>query len=419
MTFDTPKDFDQKNELRRPIESVWTTNTIFCCIFKADAYVNRTKLKEFLEQLSRLLIYGGIIQGIFITLLLTNKRARKSRANYFLSFLLLALSFSVFHILYAGKVLNHLAINAYNVGDPTFLIIAPALFFYTEELTGHRVQFSMRVLLHFIPFITIILFSTFFKSISWHSSFVTIIDPHHRIVSIVFWVFIVFQFSWYLYYINKRLKAYQKLVQAELSNTEDVNISWIRFFMTIFLLINIFFLFNLFVVIHLDNIRWMEKTIAVIFSISIYALGFKGILQKEIFHTGVEEIAEIENNAPTTPPENKFDAQQVNDLLLYMEQKKPYLDPELSLTTLAKQFGVNRGQLSQLINEGIGDNFYNFVNKYRVEQVKKFMTDPQLKNYNMLGLALEAGFKSKSTFNLIFKRFTGLTPTEFRKNISE
>ena len=86
--------------------------------------------------------------------------------------------------------------------------------------------------------------------------------------------------------------------------------------------------------------------------------------------------------------------------------------------SLSKQFGVNRNQLSQLINEGVGENFYDFINKYRVEEVKRLMADPQKQNYSLLGLALDAGFKSKSTFNLVFKRFTGLTPTEYKKNIT-
>jgi YesN/AraC family two-component response regulator len=88
------------------------------------------------------------------------------------------------------------------------------------------------------------------------------------------------------------------------------------------------------------------------------------------------------------------------------------------LSSLARELSLNRRQLSQLINGGMDDNFYNFVNKFRVEEVKKLMVDPQYHNFNMLGLALEAGFKSKSTFNLIFKRFTGLTPSEYKKNLS-
>jgi AraC-like DNA-binding protein len=102
-----------------------------------------------------------------------------------------------------------------------------------------------------------------------------------------------------------------------------------------------------------------------------------------------------------------------------MQEKKSYLDPELTLSQLAKDLDIGRSQLSQLINDGIGDNFYDFINKYRVEQVKQLMTDPRVKHFSMLGIALEAGFKSKSTFNLIFKRFTGLTPTEYRKNLGQ
>ena len=115
---------------------------------------------------------------------------------------------------------------------------------------------------------------------------------------------------------------------------------------------------------------------------------------------------------------SKPDPELINRLLNYMQEKKPYLDAELTLSSLAKDLSISRSQLSALINEGMGDNFYDFINKYRVEEVKRLMVDPQVKNYNLLGIALEAGFKSKSTFNLIFKRFTGLTPTEYRKNLS-
>jgi AraC-like DNA-binding protein len=108
----------------------------------------------------------------------------------------------------------------------------------------------------------------------------------------------------------------------------------------------------------------------------------------------------------------------IDNLLAFMRDKKPFLDPELSLSSLSKQIGLNRNQLSRLIIEGIGENFYDFINRYRVDEVKRLMTDPQKQNYNLLGIALEAGFKSKSTFNLIFKRFTGLTPTEYKKNIT-
>lgn len=330
------------------------------------------------------------------------------------------MSFSIAHILFAGAVINHLSAEVYSFGDPTFFLIAPLLWFYVNELTGHRVKFSWSMLVHFAPFLLIIFLSLTFRSINPDGAFISILDRHRKWINVIFWMIVVGQFSAYLLMVRKKWNDYETLIQQEVSNTENVDISWVRFFMIVFLLINLFFLFSLFVAIHLENGAWLPKTTALIFSLSIFALGYKGILQKDIFQY-VEKVRpdEVQLPLPADTSLNKPDLELINRVITYMEEKKPYLDSELTLSKLAKDLNMSRSQLSQLINDGIGDNFYDFVNKYRVEQVKKLMVDPDVKNYNMLGLALEAGFKSKSTFNLIFKRFTGLTPTEYRKNLTK
>jgi AraC-like DNA-binding protein len=373
-------------------------------------------LALFLEQLFQILIYGGILLGIFVVLLINNRSVRKSRANIFLSVLLLAITFSIFHNRYAGFVINHFAATIYNVGDPTFLMIAPLLWFYIEELTGSRVTFSIKSFLHFIPALGIIGCSFTFHLITPESTFGQVIAKHESLPTIFFWIVMVIQFSWYQWFIHRKRQAYQRLIKQEVSNTEDVNISWVRFFMVVFLIINVFFLFGLFAVIHLDYTMWLWKGAGVLFSLSIFALGYKGILQREIFFTEVITRPILDEPVAIS---TKPDQQLIDKAIAYMEQKKPYLDPELSLSNLAKALEMSRSQLSQLINEGVGENFYDFVNKYRVEEVKRLMTDFKAKNFNLYGIALEAGFKSKSTFNLIFKRFTGLTPTEYRKNIGK
>lgn len=355
------------------------------------------------------------MQGPYIALLLSSKKIKKSRANLFLSILLIALSFSIAHIVYAAKVLHHLSAEVYSLGDPTFLLIAPLLWFYTIELTGQRVRSSARMIFHFIPFLMIIIFSLSFKAVG-SESFELYIDEHNRLIRILFWVLVVTQFSCYQFLLHRKLLRHHQLMHQEVSNPEGINLSWVRFFMIIFLLINIFFLFSLFAVIHLTPNTWLPRTTAVIFSLSVYALGYKGILQKEIFLSADQQDQE----SPRADAQNSLhDQVLISRIVEYMSEQKPYLDPELTLTRLAQALNVSRSQLSQLINSGIGDNFYDFVNKYRVEEVKRLMADPKVQHYSLLGIALEAGFKSKSTFNLIFKRFTGLTPTEFRKNISQ
>jgi AraC-like DNA-binding protein len=376
-------------------------------------------LNEFLKQLTVVLTFAGIAQGFFVVLLLNNKSVRRSRANLFLSVLLICFSFSIAHILFAGAVLDHLSAKVYSLGDPTFFLIAPLLWFYIKELIGERVKLSWHLILHFLPFLTIVFLSLTLRSVNPELPFMQFLERHHRLINVFFWIVVVLQFSSYQYFVRKKWSAYQELIQQEVSNKEGVDIAWVRFFMIVLLLINIFFLFKLFAAIHFDVGYWQHRATALIFSLSVFALGYKGILQKELFRNGEGITADAVLDAPPDPSVNKLNPDLLNRLLLYMSEKKPYLDSELTLSNLAKDLNISRSQLSILINEGTGDNFYDFVNKYRVEEVKRLLTDPNVKNYNLLGIALEAGFKSKSTFNLIFKRFTGLTPTEYRKNLSE
>jgi len=370
-------------------------------------------LKTFLYEVSRIIVYGGILQGLFVVLLLNSRSVRKSRANIFLSVLMLTLSFSVAHILFAGKIIDHLSAKVYSLGDPTFYLIAPLLWFYTQELTGVRVALSWRLLPHFLPFLFIIICSLSFHAVKV-DTFIEFLQHHHREVNIIFWASVVIQFSWYQFLVQRRWSAYQDFVQQEVSNTEDVSISWVQFFMIVFLLINLLFLLSLVIAIHFQSGVWLQTTTALIFSLSIFALGYKGILQKEVFRQNHEDVP-LKRIAVE---KSKINQEVIDRILAFMEERKPYLDAELTLTTLGEMLQIPRGQLSQAINDGMGDNFYDFINKYRVAQVKILMKDPAMKNFNMLGLALEAGFKSKSTFNLIFKRFTGLTPTEYKKNSS-
>jgi AraC-like DNA-binding protein len=310
--------------------------------------------------------------------------------------------------------MNHFSLRVFNAGDPTFLLIAPLLSFYIDELTGRRVKFSIKALAHLIPFFSIVFCSTSFNSLAVSNSFIKIFAFHPKLSIVIFWLIVVIQFIGYQIYIQRKWRAYQAVMRQEVSNTENINISWVNFFMAVFMIIDIFFLFALFVVIHLDYAMLLWKLAGIVFALSVFALGYKGILQREIFYT--DDIRSVDLPTPTVP--TKPDQQLIDKLTTHIIEKKSYLDSELTLSSLAKEINMSRTQLSQLINVGLGENFYDFINKYRVEEVKRLMTDPQVKNFNLLGIALEAGFKSKSTFNLIFKRFTGLTPTEYRKNLS-
>ncbi len=102
-------------------------------------------------------------------------------------------------------------------------------------------------------------------------------------------------------------------------------------------------------------------------------------------------------------------------LMELMEQEKPFLDPDLSASKLAESLGISKKHLSQVINQQFHLNFKNFVNKYRVDEVKKKLLDPREQDFVLFKIALDVGFNSKSVFNEAFKKFTGMSPSEYRK----
>ncbi|MEM9719144.1 MAG: helix-turn-helix domain-containing protein, partial [Bacteroidota bacterium] len=103
-------------------------------------------------------------------------------------------------------------------------------------------------------------------------------------------------------------------------------------------------------------------------------------------------------------------------LLALMEEEKLYEDVDLTLNSLSERLQISSGYVSQIINEKEQKNFFEFVNTYRVEAVKSKLLDPAFNNYTIMGIALESGFKSKSTFNAVFKKFTGQTPSGYKRS---
>ncbi|MEL7032545.1 MAG: helix-turn-helix domain-containing protein [Pseudomonadota bacterium] len=99
-----------------------------------------------------------------------------------------------------------------------------------------------------------------------------------------------------------------------------------------------------------------------------------------------------------------------------VESGKLYLDGELSLTRLATLTGVNKHHLSEVLNKHAGKNFYEFINEYRTAFVRKRLAADS--NQAILDIAFEAGFTSKSTFNAVFKQFTGQTPSQYRRGLN-
>ena len=104
-------------------------------------------------------------------------------------------------------------------------------------------------------------------------------------------------------------------------------------------------------------------------------------------------------------------------LISLMNQEKLYLNPSITINEIAQKLDIHPIYVSQIINEIFQQNFRDFVNKYRIEECKRLLTQED-HHLNIMGIALDSGFNSKSAFNRAFKRHTGITPKEFKKSVS-
>jgi AraC-like DNA-binding protein len=141
-----------------------------------------------------------------------------------------------------------------------------------------------------------------------------------------------------------------------------------------------------------------------------------------------EEVREQEEKVEEKATASKYEKSGLRDdmaneylekVLSFMQIKKPFLQGDLTLQEMADQLEISKHHLTQVINERLHKNFYQFINEYRIEEVKRRMILPENDNITILGIAYDCGFNSKSAFNKIFKQVVGTTPSQYKKSLTD
>ena len=362
----------------------------------------------------------GIIQGILLGIVLLTIQRGNRRANRILGFLMISFSVSLLDILTRRTGLYiqnpHLMIGS----DILIFLFGPLLFLYVQCLT--KPDFTMRwyTFLHALPFLIELVAESPFYFLGVAEKIYSI---NHMEDSITLYDFVsnplqVVQIFIYILVILKQLRLYEATLKEEFSAVDKINLSWVR---TIALLVGITFLVKgIFLVGFVTGFRsillpYGNGVIGILASLSIYVVGYRGLIQPEIYlgRPDTESPKKYEGSTLTSEKADTFARQ----LLQSMESTKPYLRSDLTLHDLSECSAIPVNHLSQIVNERFGQNFFDFINRYRIEEVKRRLADPVHRNYTLIAIALDSGFNSKSVFNTAFRKQTGMTPSAYRTSL--
>lgn len=367
-------------------------------------------MSEFFTPVNALLMLGSL-QGIILALILTFKKKGNKTANRILAGILFFISFAiVFHSLSHARILPFLSTHTIIIGIAS-LLISPLLYFYVKALTSYHFKFSGRDIRHLIPFAVCTLLGLIFlfSQLDINKYGFTETGLFHETILIIS----LLVYSFYIILANIRLLAYSKSIKDNFSNVERINLIWLRI---LFLLLTLFFVFavvlDLFLSIKNWDYIWLGSCII------IYFISYFGLVQPVIF-SGPSIAAGIlaggKNRKYLRSSLNGEKAEKyLQNLRSVMTEKSIYLDRDMSLSKLADELGISIHHLSQIINEKLATNFYNFINSYRIKEAENRLKDPGNSHLSIASIGFDVGFHSLSAFNAAFKKITGVTPSHYR-----
>jgi AraC-like DNA-binding protein len=367
------------------------------------------------------ILYIGISQTLFAGILIAFKRPRML-ANQILAAWLLLICFEMVVVL-----INETLIELYPIKILPYTY-GPLLLLYAKWMTSEYPQFNPRYLWHFAPFFVFLIASLVFideRVMSGTDGFLV----RDRFVSfriiygVTFFVSITSYSIATFVVINRHQKRLKQLVSY---SSGKITLQWLLGLSITFYLgyVLMFILGGIDILVGFLPFDPYEISFIGLIILT-FLFGVFGFHQPSIF----EEVVRFTEPGHDTGEENnakKYQrsglkqqdvARYIDMLEHHMTTEKPYLERELSIYDLSEQLNIPRHFLSEVINEHLGKNFYNLVNDYRVEEVKKRLEDPAYRHLTILAIAYDSGFNAKSSFNTIFKEKTGMTPSEYLKKV--
>lgn len=356
----------------------------------------------------------GAFHALIQALLLTCTRRGNRRAKRIMALFLLTLAIGMANgfITILGLYQSWTALVI--LVGPVALTYCPLFYFYVRAMSRQEFRWRPTQFLHFVPFLL--------GLICWSAFWLFGRDDPGRLGLWAWWI----RSPWvpvgimtgvqtivYITLIVGVLREYSRMIKASFSTIDEINLHWLKWRLVVFAAIWAVGLATIALVV-LDRrmVNLAGQILFLLVALNTFATGYRAQLQPEIFFGIAEdEPGRRYQHSPLTPERAALLKARLTEV---MSRERPFLDPQLTLPKLAEHLGCPANHLSQVINEQLGRNFFDFVNQYRVEAAKSRLRQPGAEQVKMVTIAFECGFNSLATFNRVFKDLAGQTPTAYR-----
>jgi AraC-like DNA-binding protein len=369
-------------------------------------------------------ILSGLVQNFILAGLLFFKRGERPLANQILSLTIIIVNAHLTYLMVLDTNLDNLFPFVLWLPYSFLSAIGPLIFFYTKALTDIDFRVSKDKVVHFIPVMVevglqgIMIVQGMLDDELFYNS------PLYFYATPLVYIWTAGSIYYYLRLSLGIINNHEVWVLRNFSNLKEITLLWLRKLIIYYRLLWIvwvpfvatFLLFFRFQLLYLSIVLALYFLMLVLVYLTLW-IGLEGFGRGNlIFVKHIEEKAENKNFSKLTAHEIQSQVERINQLMVL---EKIYLNENLNLRDFALHLRADPNLISFILNNHLGSNFYDFVNRYRIEEVKSKLNNPAYKHLSLLGIALESGFNSKTTFNRVFKQITGITPTEFQKKNAE
>ncbi|CAL2102349.1 AraC family transcriptional regulator [Tenacibaculum sp. 190130A14a] len=332
----------------------------------------------------------SIATSLMLGFLFISLKSRNQKANIFLGLFLWSLAIEVLDAFLESVQFKEVEVHVLQ----TSLATISLLFLYVR-LT-FNLSIELKSVLLFLPFIIVNFFDFPEELIKW------------------------FEYCFngvLLLLLLKEVRNHQKNIKDYYSDIENKSLNWIKTIVFIYLFFYVFWILEEIVGVANEDVMHYFAAISTILTFfMIYWIAYNGFSQIEIFKSKLfleEEVQEVKEY-------KEKDAKDLFDKIInQIEEEKIYTNKNLNLRLLSEKVGIREKELSRLINHHTQNNFYYFINKFRVKAFKELLSSKKAKQLSLLGLANEAGFSSKSTFYAVFKNIEGITPKQYQNQLKK